>query len=173
MIYNIIVAMDKNQGIGKNNKLPWRIPEDLIRFSKLTKGDGNNCIIMGRKTWESLPKPLPDRTNIILSNTLNLDYTHNTPKTSSRVISFTNIKDINAFCTKQKYDIAWVIGGEKVFEHYITMNLAKFIYLTHIDAEYDCDVHFHINLEDCKLLDSDEYNTRNNLKLKYNIYDIK
>ena len=54
MIINVIVAMDERRGIGKNNLLPWNIPSDLKYFSKLTKGSGNNAIIMGRKTHQSI-----------------------------------------------------------------------------------------------------------------------
>ena len=65
------MAFDINRGIGKNNNLPWKISDDLKRFSKLTKGNNNNAIIMGRNTWDSLPnKPLSQRDNLILSTTL-------------------------------------------------------------------------------------------------------
>ena len=64
MEIHIIWAQEKNGGIGKNGKLPWNIPEDLQNFKKITLG---STILMGRKTWDSLPfKPLPDRRNIIL-----------------------------------------------------------------------------------------------------------
>ena len=67
-MYNIIVACDLEDGIGKDNKLPWNFPEDLKRFSQLTRGKGNNAVVMGKNTWESLPKkPLPKRDNLILS----------------------------------------------------------------------------------------------------------
>ncbi len=68
MNYNIIAARCLSGGIGFNGKLPWRCKSDLREFSKLTKGNGNNAVVMGRKTWESLPNALKDRTNIILSN---------------------------------------------------------------------------------------------------------
>ncbi len=67
---NIIVAMAKNRVIGDNNTTPWHIPEDLLHFKATTMGHG---LIMGRKTWESIGHPLPDRTNIILSR--NTTYT--------------------------------------------------------------------------------------------------
>ena len=64
---HLIWAQDENGGIGKNGKLPWYISEDLKKFKKITS---NSTIIMGRKTWESLPmKPLPNRDNIVLSST--------------------------------------------------------------------------------------------------------
>ena len=66
MEIHLIWAQDKNGGIGKDGKLPWHISEDLKNFKKITS---NHPVIMGRKTWDSLPiKPLPNRRNIILSN---------------------------------------------------------------------------------------------------------
>ena len=71
MNFNIIVAYCNNNGIGKNNTLPWNIPSDLKKFKNLTIGKGNNCIIMGKKTWLSLnEKPLPGRDNLILSSSI-------------------------------------------------------------------------------------------------------
>ena len=64
----LILACDLKGGIGYQNKLPWHIPLDLSRFKSLTK---NGVVVMGRKTWESLPKkPLPNRVNVVISNTL-------------------------------------------------------------------------------------------------------
>lgn len=70
MKFNIIVAMDNNRGIGLNNQLPWSFKEDLTYFKNLTKGAGNNAIIMGKNTYHSINKELPYRDNIILSTTL-------------------------------------------------------------------------------------------------------
>jgi dihydrofolate reductase len=77
MKLNIIVAMCKyTNGIGVNNELPWRIKEDLHYFSRMTKGNGNNVIIMGTNTYNSLQKPgLPGRDNFILSSSLKMDFT--------------------------------------------------------------------------------------------------
>jgi len=70
-IFSAIVATDKNRLIGKNNALPWHLPADLIHFKKITTG---NTIIMGRKTFESLPNgALPNRRNIVLSHNCNLN----------------------------------------------------------------------------------------------------
>ena len=66
----MIVAMDESGFIGKDGDLPWRMSSDLKRFKELTTGDGFNAVVMGRKTWDSLPdpyRPLPERTNIVLS----------------------------------------------------------------------------------------------------------
>ena len=62
----LIVAMDSNNGIGKNGCIPWHVPEDLVHFKQYTNG---KTVVMGRKTWESLPvKPLPNRDNIFLTS---------------------------------------------------------------------------------------------------------
>ena len=74
MNYKLIAAVSKDGGIGKQGHLPWRIKEDLAFFSKMTRGNGNNAVIMGRKTWNSLEgKHLPGRDNYILSSTLDCE----------------------------------------------------------------------------------------------------
>ena len=73
MLINIIVAFSINMGIGLNNTHPWNIPSDLKKFRDLTIGDGNNAVIMGKNTWNSLPLSyLKKRDNLILSSTLNI-----------------------------------------------------------------------------------------------------
>ena len=70
----MIVAMDEDGNIGSSGELPWRLRSDMLRFKSLTEGDGFNTVIMGRKTWDSLPdefKPLPERTNIVMSRDTN------------------------------------------------------------------------------------------------------
>ena len=64
MSLTLIAALDLENGIGKNNQLLWHLPDDFARFKQLTMG---HCVIMGRRTWESLPKLLPKRTHIIIS----------------------------------------------------------------------------------------------------------
>ena len=67
MQFKMIVAIDEKNGIGKKGTIPWYIPEDLKYFSRLTKGNGNNAVIMGRKTYESIGKALPKRKNLVLT----------------------------------------------------------------------------------------------------------
>jgi dihydrofolate reductase len=166
MKYNIIVACDINNGIGKNNKLPWNIPEDLKRFSKLTRGEGNNAIIMGKNTWESLPKkPLPKRDNLILSSTLDLEIGE--PK-NTYVKSFTDIMSLDKFCENQKYDTVWIIGGTNVYEQFIEHIRLNKIYLTRIHNSYDCDTRFpdisFLSLENIETIFIDS------LKIEYMLY---
>lgn len=130
-----IMACSINKGIGKKNKLPWKLKEDLIRFKKLTKGEGNNCIIMGRNTWESI-KFLKDRDHIILSNKLNIEYRQN----NNIVKSFSNINDIINYIRERKYNESWVIGGEQILKQFLQLNIIDRLYLTLLNEKYDCDV---------------------------------
>tara|TARA_Y100000389_G_C17448858_1_gene513348 strand:+ start:1989 stop:2498 length:510 start_codon:yes stop_codon:yes gene_type:complete len=140
MIFKIIVAHDLHYGIGNDNSLPWNFPEELKRFSKLTRGEGNNAIIMGKNTWESLPKkPLPKRDNLILSTSLELEI--NTPK-NAYIKTFSDISSLDKFCEEQKYDTVWIIGGSKIYEQYLHHNKVEQIYITKIHKIYDCDTKF-------------------------------
>lgn len=118
----LILACDPKGGIGYQNKLPWpKIQGDLPRFKALT----DDCIIvMGRKTWESLPKkPLPNRTNLILTSQLLRNLPHD-------AYTISNMEDIT--------DDAWIIGGAQL----INSNWDKIheIHLTRVLTEYTCDV---------------------------------
>ena len=140
MIFKIIVAYDLQYGIGNDNKLPWNIPSDLKRFSQLTRGQGNNAVVMGKNTWESLPKkPLHKRDNLILSTTLDLEIGE--PK-NSYVKTFPDIMALDKFCQEQKYDTVWIIGGSNVYEQFIEHVRLKQIYVTRIHNKYDCDTRF-------------------------------
>lgn len=118
----LIVAMcQKTRGIGYKNSLPFKMTNEMERFKKLTIGDGNNAIIMGRKTWLSLPKkPLPNRTNIVISNNLN----------SEKPIIYKDptyvLKD------KNNYKDIWVIGGSDLYRFYLEADLIDEVYLTEI-----------------------------------------
>jgi dihydrofolate reductase len=132
-----IVAMDKNKGIGKNNELPWYLPEDLSRFKRLTKGDCNNAIIMGKNTWNSISF-LPDRDHLILSSTLSIDYI----KDGNVVKSFPKLQFLLEYIDSKKYDNVWVIGGSSIYKQFLNYKLISELRVTLIDQEYSCDVYF-------------------------------
>jgi dihydrofolate reductase len=139
-----ILAMSKNRVIGINNGLPWDIPEDMKFFKDKTKG---HALIMGRKTFESLGHPLPNRLNVVV--TRQKDYK---PKNAS---VFSNIKDAIEFCKTQssKYgDEIFIIGGGEIFKE--SMNLVDLIYLTLIDKEYPGDIFYpEVNLNEFDLIE--------------------
>ncbi|MBS3080192.1 dihydrofolate reductase [Candidatus Pacearchaeota archaeon] len=129
----IIAALSENFVIGKNGKIPWYIPEDLQRFRKLTLG---NRVIMGRKTYESLPekfRPLPRRENIVL--TTNPYYSY------SKVIVMHSIDGTLEYCRNgDKVKENFVIGGEKIFRAFFPY--ATKMELTHVHRQYEGDAFF-------------------------------
>tara|TARA_B100001063_G_C16742454_1_gene545542 strand:+ start:822 stop:1337 length:516 start_codon:yes stop_codon:yes gene_type:complete len=133
---NIIVAYCKGNGIGKNNALPWYIPQDLKHFSNLTKGNNKiNMIVMGRKTWDSLPrKPLPNRFNAILSNHLIID--NETTKT------FKSLSQVVDFSRENGYQTLWVIGGAEIYKMALNLDIVDEIHVTEINEEHECDAFF-------------------------------
>ena len=137
MLINGIVAMDNNKGIGKNNNLPWNLKSDLNRFQRITTGNGNNALIIGKNTWNSI-KFLKCRDHLILSTTLNLDYKQD----ENIVKSFKTIYDILDFIKVKKYDTVWVIGGSEIYKKCLQMNLINELHITLINDKYDCDTFF-------------------------------
>ena len=132
---NIIVAYCKGNGIGKNNALPWYIPQDLKHFSNLTKGNNNNMVVMGRKTWDSLPrKPLPNRFNAILSNHLIID--------NEATKSFNSFQQVVNFSRQNGYQTVWVIGGAEIYKMALELDIVDEIHVSEIKEKHDCDVFF-------------------------------
>ena len=133
MIVSAIAAMAKNRVIGVDGDLPWTLPEDLQFFKNKTKG---KIIIMGRKTFESLPKPLPNRLHVVI--TRNKDYV-----APEGVHVFTDINKAMAFCRTElgNWDEeVMVIGGGEIYRQ--TLDFTDYIYLTEIDKEFAGDAKF-------------------------------
>ena len=110
--FELIVAMDINGCIGKNNKIPWYLPEDLKHFREITE---NSIVIMGRKTFESLPNgPLKNRLNIVISS--KLDHTYNYPN-----VIVTDMIDVFNIIEKyrKKYLKVFIIGGSQIYKLFI------------------------------------------------------
>ncbi|WP_072242727.1 dihydrofolate reductase [Anoxybacillus suryakundensis] len=127
-LISIIVAMDRNGVIGYNNTLPWHLPADLAYFKHVTMG---HPIVMGRKTFASIGRPLPGRINIILTR----DKTFLVNSNVQVIHSMDNIRQI-----EQQYGHVFIIGGAQVFEQ--AMSLADRLYVTHIDATFTGDTFF-------------------------------
>lgn len=127
MILIGIVAMDPNRGIGYHGKLPWHIPEELKMFRTITFG---YPVLMGRKTWESLPKPLEGRRNIVLSH----DHDYNAPGAEV-------IKDFSDLASMVKDNqVVYVIGGLSVYKQ--CFPIMDSLLVSHIREVHNCDVFF-------------------------------
>ena len=126
---SIIVAVSKNNVIGKDNKLIWHLPEDLKRFKMITSGKN---IIMGRKTFESLGRILPNRKHIILCNDMEMNIN------DDRVLILDDISRLKDYIDSDEEN--FVIGGATIYK--LLMPLCDKLYITHIDEEFDGDVYF-------------------------------
>ena len=138
-----VAAVSKNLVIGKNNSLPWHIPEDLKRFKALTSG---SPIIMGRRTYESIGRPLPNRVNIVLTQK---GYT-----SSEEIKIFNNLDNLLNFCRELDNEI-FVIGGSKIYK--LLEPYCSKLVITHILKEFDGDAFFPIDLEDWNHFSSEEF----------------
>ena len=143
--FSIIVAVDANFGIGKDGVLPWHLSSDLKRVkeitTKTTAADKRNVVIMGRKTWESLPerfKPLPDRINLVLSRNEELTLPSDVLKENSLEGAFELLEKKY----KNFYEKVFVFGGAKVFNECMRLPNCENIYLTRIHKQFDCDTFF-------------------------------
>ncbi|MGV8891484.1 MAG: dihydrofolate reductase [Burkholderiaceae bacterium] len=124
----IIVAIDSQHGIGVNNTLPWHLPEDLAHFKRTTSG---HPIIMGRKTFDSIGRALPNRRNIVISRGASCrDSTGGVEVVTSIAAALELVGDTEAF----------IIGGAQIFLEMLP--LAERLIVTEIGKNFDCDVFF-------------------------------
>ena len=146
MNLSIIVAMSKNRVIGKDNKMPWHLSNDLKNFKKITIG---KTIVMGRLTYDSIGKPLPERKNIVLSRNL----------IDSDVFIFDNFEEVLNF-TKDE-DEVFIIGGQDIYSQ--TIDKVNKLYLTTIDANIEGDKYFpEIDISKWKKIRSENFSKDQN-----------
>ena len=133
MELKMILAMDLDGCIGKQNGLPWRLRSDMLRFKHLTVGGGNNAVLMGRTTWESLPsayRPLPQRANIVV--------TRNTEYSLHDVDVVYSIDAGIQLARNNECDECWIIGGANVYEQ--CRDMVEEIHLTSVETSDSGDV---------------------------------
>jgi dihydrofolate reductase len=129
MRVSLVVAAGRNGVIGHRGKIPWRLPDDQKFFKRLTVG---HCVVMGRKTFESLPRPLPDRKTFVLSRQ---------PHESGPDFEFADaLAVVLGRARKEGFKECFIAGGEAVYLE--GMALADRIYLTHVDAKPEGDTFF-------------------------------
>ena len=143
--FAIIVAVDKDLGIGRNGLLPWGLPGEISHFKEVTTApvnDYENVVIMGRKTWDSIPqkfRPLSKRINVILTRDLNNHF----PKEVLKAVSLDGALELlRSSVYKNAFGKIFVIGGAELFKLAIDHPECHEIFLTHINASFDCDRFF-------------------------------
>lgn len=159
---SIIVAVAKDNVIGKDNKLLWHISEDLKRFKKITT---DKKMIMGRKTFQSLPGVLPNRDHIIITRDTNFKVT------SDRVEIVHDLNSLLDMYMKIEEEI-FVIGGAEIYNQFLPY--AQKLYLTKIDASFEGDTYFpKINFDEFKTESSSEKFTDEKNGLHYTFINLE
>jgi dihydrofolate reductase/thymidylate synthase len=178
-LFSFVLAMSKNKGIGYKGKLPWEIPQDLKHFKNITskifneiddldflKGNllqsslehikisketvvKKNMIVMGRKTWDSIPqkfRPLPGRINVVLST--NEEFFKLNPTKENEFYALKDVESVFTLADKIEgiLNEIFIIGGNQIYKEFLAKypNLCKFIFLTQIEKEFECDVFFEL-----------------------------
>ncbi|HYX07824.1 MAG TPA: dihydrofolate reductase, partial [Bacteroidales bacterium] len=161
MIISQIAAMTRNRVIGKDNRLPWRLPADMAFFKSTTTG---HHVIMGRKNYEAEKKPLPSRTNIVVTS--KADYK------AEGCIVVHSIKEGIEIARKDGEKECFIIGGGEIYQE--SLEMTDQIYLTIIDTEMDGDVFFpEINFDNWKIVRQNEYAKDENNPFDFTIYLFK
>lgn len=141
---SFILAMDENRVIGSGNKLPWHLPEDLKFFKRVTMG---HPIVMGRKTYESIGRPLPGRKNIII--TRNKDYT------CDPCTIFHSVEEFLSYSKNDTDEEYFVIGGAEIFRSFIPV--VDRLYITQIHHVFEGDTFFpNLNMKDWQLVSQEQ-----------------
>lgn len=169
MKIKIITACDKAWNIGKDGTLPWvHMKEDMEIFrSKTTNGD-NPGVVMGRKTWDSLPKrhrPLKDRVNIVMTRTI--------PSIDGAMVA-TDVDTVINVASANNIDTLWVIGGSNIYKEFIEKSLVDEAYITRIDKVYEgCDTIFPYDVFTMSYRKEEENDfSSSNLKLERWLFSI-
>lgn len=172
--FDLIVAVDQKNGIGKEGRLPWALSGDMHHFKSVTLAsaskDKMNAVIMGRTTWESIPlkfRPLAGRLNIVL--TKNAHY-----PLPSGVLKAPSLDQAMAIFENPKYqgriDQVFIIGGASVYREAICHPLCRKIHLTRIDHDFSCDCSFPEITKNFELAESSPCQTENGIPYTFHTY---
>ncbi len=143
MLVSIIAAMDRNRLIGNRNQLPWHLPADLAHFKQVTMG---KPIVMGRKTYESIGRALPGRTNIVLTRSPDFN--------AEGVLTAHTLEQALDYVSSE--DEVMIIGGSAIYE--LTLSRADRLYLTYVENSFEGDAWFpDFDLEQWKIIGSEEH----------------
>jgi dihydrofolate reductase len=137
--FAIVVAADRNRGIGSHGTLPWKLPGDMAFFKQITsetRAPGKvNAVIMGRKTWDSIPpkfRPLKGRLNVVLTRNRQTQY-------PEEIKTAASLDEAVRICDQPTIEQVFVIGGGAVYQQALHHPCCELVYLTEIDASFDCD----------------------------------
>lgn len=161
MIISLIVAIGKHNQIGLDNGLLWSLKDDMKNFKNKTSG---HCILMGRKTFESIGRPLPNRTNIIISKTMSSD--------NEKLFIFKDIKEGIEFAKQKGENELFIIGGSEIYNYFLQNKLVDKIYLTQVDYDGEADAFlYNIDFNDWNVEINENHLANENNQFDY-IYKV-
>lgn len=172
--FDIVVALDLNNGIGHQNTIPWRLPADMRYFRMITSAthspEKQNAVLMGRNTWTSLPdrfKPLPNRKNIVLSRAAQLPLPENVSLCRSLDDALSMLQNRN------EIENIFCIGGAELYKTAIHDPACRYLYITRIFETYPCDRFFPDYESQFKEVESSEVQIENNIRFQFKTYRKK
>lgn len=130
----LIVAMDSDRGIGKNNDLMWHLPKDMKFFKDTTQGQ---IVVMGRKNYDSIPekyRPLPNRLNVVLTRNENFD--------APNCLVFHSLEECLTHFKEESERIVFIIGGGEIYRMALDSGILDEMYITHVHERYDAETFF-------------------------------
>jgi len=140
--FGVVVAIDQDRGIGLSGAMPWRLPGDMAYFKRITSeapSEHENAVIMGRKTYESIPerfRPLPGRLNVVLSRT------GCEPPAPSVIVAESLDAALKQLGHIPRIHRVFVVGGGEVYRQAVLDPRCTQLYITRIQARFQCDTHF-------------------------------
>lgn len=168
--FSLVVATDKNNGIGVAGNLPWKLKGDMKFFRDTTTNTSDpnkiNAVIMGRTTWLSIPekfRPLPGRLNIVLSTNKNFEL-------PNEVKLATSLENALSLANQKNIESCFVIGGGKVYNEAIKNSLCKKLIITEIDSNFNCDTFFPEYKDSFKKIESSLPQNENGISYQFCTY---
>jgi len=154
MLLSLVAAHDDKLGIGKDNDLPWHISTDLKRFKKLTMGQP---LIMGRKTYDSIGRPLPGRTNIVITRDPDLQIE------GCQVVA--SLEEAIERAQTEQPEHAFIIGGAQIYT--VALPIADRLYMTEVQGDYGADTFFPEYRDRFKIIETSDWQTDGDITYRY------
>ena len=173
MTFDLIVAMDEQNGIGKAGDLPWELPADLRHFREVTvrtkRTDSKNAVVMGRRTWQSIPakfRPLPDRVNVVLSR----DAQFSIPVGG---LVARSLEEVSGILDKGPFSIetVFVIGGQQIYEAALAEGGCRRIYITRVRGDFGCDAFFPTLPSHFSEISAGSLQSQNGIDFSFHVYE--
>ena len=177
--FSMILAVDEKNGLGKDNDLAWRISADLKYFKKITAStkdfSNTNAVVMGRKTWESIPqkyRPLPYRINCVLSRTITQESKDS--QEDDMVLYFNSVEScLEELEKKDDLEQIFIIWGANIYNQLLDHDRLEKIYLTQVYGDHDCDVHFDWVPDSFVLSERSDKKSEDGIEFEWQVYKKK